>query len=96
MNDGSGNFSSVGIIHDYGDDNGGDIGLAWGVTSADFDGDADIDLLVAARVTDFFGHICFIQNMMIESNHSTIFEKTGPGKIIADINQIGYSRDLHL
>jgi hypothetical protein len=84
-NDGSGNFSSAGIIHDYGDDNG-DMGLAWGVTSADFDGDADIDLLVAARVTDFLGHVYFIQNMMTESNHSTIFEP-GPGKIIADITK---------
>ena len=63
-NDGSGNFSSAGIIHDYGDDNGGDIGLAWGVTSADFDGDGDIDLLVAARVRDSFGHIYYLQNMI--------------------------------
>lgn len=86
-NNGSGNFSSAGIIHDYGNDteDGGDA-LTWGVTSADFDMDGDLDLLVSARVRDFYGHIYFIQNMMTESNQTTVFEP-GPGEIIANITK---------
>lgn len=83
LNNGTANFTSAGIIYDYG--LSGVKGLTWGVTSADFDGDGDIDFLVAAKVRDYFGHIWFKQNMMVESNHSTVFEPD-PGIIIADIN----------
>ncbi|MCD4663914.1 MAG: VCBS repeat-containing protein [Bacteroidales bacterium] len=41
INDGHGNFSSSGIIHNYGS-------CSWGLASADFDGDDDIDFIVAA------------------------------------------------
>ncbi len=79
LNNGTGNFTSAGIIYDYGLQ-----GLTWGLTSADYDGDGDIDFLVTARVQDYYGHIWFKQNMMVESNQSIVFEQT-PGIIIADI-----------
>jgi len=78
LNDGNGNFTSNGIIHDWGI-------VSWGVTSADYDNDGDIDFLVAADLYQgaYKGSIYLIRNQMIESNYSIVFEP-GPGEIIED------------
>ena len=75
-NNGLGNFTSSGIIHDWGH-------LSWGVTSADFDNDGDIDFLVAADISDTSpgGYIYLKRNQFIESNFTTCFDP-GPGEII--------------
>ncbi len=78
LNNGSGNFTSSGIIDDWG-------GLSWGLTSADFDGDGDIDFLVAAEDWDL--HLSFIylkRNQLIESNYTIIFEP-GLGELISEL-----------
>jgi hypothetical protein len=75
VNDGTGNFTSAGIIHDWG-------WLSRGLASADFDNDGDIDLLVSAEPKDFEGHIYYKENQIIPLNLSTCFEP-GPGEIIA-------------
>lgn len=77
-NNGSGNFTSAGIIHDFGH-------TSWGVTSADYDGDGDIDFLVAAEteIGSDYGHVYLKRNKMVESNYSICFEP-GHGEIIFD------------
>ncbi len=78
LNNGLGNFTSNGIIHDWGI-------VSWGLTSADFDNDGDIDFLVSADPYQgaYKGPIYLKRNQMIESNYSIIFEP-GPGEIIED------------
>ncbi len=68
VNNGSGNFSSAGIIHNWG-------WLSWGVTSADFDNDGDIDFVVAADISlgANNGRLYLKKNQLIESNYSIIF-----------------------
>lgn len=76
LNNGSGNFTSAGVINDWGH-------ISWGVTSADYDNDGDIDFLVAAETDDGFdGFVYLKRNQMIESNFTICFEP-GPGQIIA-------------
>jgi hypothetical protein len=71
-NDGSGDFTSPGIIHDWG-------ACSWGLTSGDFDGDSDIDFLVSASYDDTNCAIYLIKNQIIESNGTTCF-KPGSGE----------------
>ena len=80
-NDGAANFTSVGIIHDFGH-------VSWGVSSADYDNDGDIDFLVAAEteIGSFSGHVYLKRNQWIESNFSYCFDP-GSGEIIADLPQ---------
>jgi hypothetical protein len=80
LNNGTGNFTSAGIIHDWGR-------CSWGLTSADYDNDGDVDFLVAAALnsTHEVGHIYLKRNQLIESNSSACFEP-GPGEIITNIN----------
>ena len=66
-NNGAGNFTSAGIIHDWGN-------CSWGLTPMDFDGDGDTDFLVAANFDETHGRIYFIRNQMMESNGSVCFE----------------------
>jgi len=47
FNDGSGVFSSAGIVYDFGS-------ISWGLTSADFNGDGYIDFIVTATDRDTF------------------------------------------
>lgn len=77
-NNGSGDFTSAGIIHDFGH-------CSWGVTSADYDNDGDIDFLVAAEYSEFLGHVYLKHNQMVESNFTLCFEP-GSGEIINDIS----------
>jgi hypothetical protein len=75
-NNGSGGFTSNGIIHDYGQ-------LSWGLTSGDFDLDGDTDIIVAAEYENEhgYGRICLKKNLLVESDGSTCFEE-GPGEDI--------------
>ena len=84
INSGAGNFSSAGIIHDWGF-------LSWGVTSADFDNDGDIDFLVAADTSmgAKLGRICLKKNQLIETNYSLVF---GPGEGEV-IGELGWQQD---
>ena len=79
VNDGSGNFSSNGIIYDFGS-------YSWGINSNDFDEDGDIDFIVSTCEKDNItrGHIYLISNQFVESNHSTCFLRE-PGRIIANV-----------
>jgi hypothetical protein len=79
-NDGAGNFTSEGIINDW--------GMISRVTPGDFDGDGDNDFCVAANSDDSNGRIYFIQNQMKESNGTTVFA-TGYGKAI-----LGFSSSI--
>jgi len=75
INNGTGNFTSAGILHDWGS-------LSWGLTSNDFDGDGDIDFLVASALqSGVEGYIYLIQNQWIESNHTVCFTE-GAGEIL--------------
>ncbi len=76
LNDGDANFTSAGIIHDWGN-------TSWGVTSADFDGDGDSDFLVAAEDVQAHGYIYQKLNQHIPLNLSGCFE-SGPGEIITE------------
>jgi len=87
LNNGTGNFTSAGIVHDFGH-------LSWGVTSADYDGDGDIDFLVAAGTDDdTHGYIYLKRNQIIPLNFSTCFEP-GPGEIIEDLSAESMSTSL--
>ena len=79
INDGLGNFSSNGILYDFGS-------YSWGINSNDFDEDGDIDFIVSACEKENItrGHIYLISNQFIESNHSTCFLPE-PGKSIANV-----------
>ncbi|UCF13282.1 MAG: VCBS repeat-containing protein [Thermoplasmatales archaeon] len=87
-NNGSGNFSSKGIIHDWGH-------VSWGLTADDFDGDSDIDFLVMADISDSMpgGYIYLKRNQFIESNFTTCFEP-GPGEIIMTSSHAGSLRSF--
>jgi hypothetical protein len=78
LNNGNTNFTSAGIIHDWGN-------ASWGLTSADFDGDGDSDFLVAAEDLEGYGHIYLKLNQRIPLNLSGCFESS-PGEIIGDIS----------
>ncbi|DAC71881.1 MAG TPA: hypothetical protein DSN98_08040 [Thermoplasmata archaeon] len=59
-NDGTGKFSTRGVVYDFGS-------FSWGLASADFDADGDIDVIVAAsQRPDFIGHIYLEYNQIIE------------------------------
>jgi len=79
-NDGSGGFTSDGIIHDYGQ-------LSWGITSGDYDNDGDIDLIIAAEYDndEGDGSIYLKNNLLIESGGNTCFDM-GPGADIVYIH----------
>jgi hypothetical protein len=74
LNDGTANFSSAGVLNDWGL-------CSWGLTSADFDGDGDIDFLVAAAINDIDGYLYLVRNQLIESNGTVVFEQ-GPDEVI--------------
>ena len=76
LNDGNANFTSAGIINDWGN-------ASWGITSADFDGDGDSDFLVAAEDVQAHGYIYQKLNQHIPLNLSGCFE-SGPGEIITE------------
>ena len=82
INNGSGNFTSAGIIHDFGS-------KSWGLTSADYDNDGDIDFIVSAHEKGNIsrGHLYLKKNQIIESNYSTCF-LSGYGKHIANVSFI--------
>jgi len=87
LNNGSGNFSSAGIIDDWG-------GLSWGLTSADFDGDGDIDFLVAVEAVGLqSGCIYLKRNQLIESNYTIIFEP-GLGELISELPMLQRTASL--
>lgn len=87
VNDGDGNFTSAGIIHDFGH-------ASWGLTSTDYDRDGDIDFLVAAETEEGsnYGHV-YVKENQVDSNVSTCFE-SGSGKIILDISNVPGSASL--
>jgi len=75
INNGTGNFSSPGIIYDWGC-------YSWGLTSNDFDNDGDYDFLIASALqSGEEGYIYLKRNQWIESNHTICFEP-GPGEIL--------------
>jgi len=78
LNDGSGNYTSAGIIDDWGM-------ASWGVAAADFDEDGDNDFVVAAQPTmGANGAIYLKHNQWIESNYTIMFE-SGLGEKIAEL-----------
>jgi len=86
LNNGTGNFTSSGVINDWGL-------CSWGLTSADYDNDGDIDFLVAAALNSNWGYVYLKRNQMIESNATTIFEP-GPGEIVTDIYNLPGTESL--
>ena len=90
MNNGSGNFTSDGVIHDFGF-------CSWGLASEDYDGDGDIDFLVASGISPvyFDGYVYLKRNMMVESNYSTCFEP-GSGEILFNISSATGSGSLQI
>jgi len=93
-NNGSGDFTSAGIIHDFGH-------CSWGVTSSDYDSDGDVDFLVAAETGphSYYGYVYLKRNKMVESNYSICFEP-GPGEIMinytetsASLTSLDYNKD---
>ena len=78
LNNGYANFTSAGIIHDWGN-------ASWGVASADFDGDGDSDFLVAAEDIQGHGYIYQKLNQHIPLNLSGCFD-SGPGEIISEVS----------
>jgi len=95
-NDGSGGFTSNGIIHDYGQ-------LSWGLTSGDFDCDGDTDIIVAAEYENErgYGRICLKRNRLVESNGLICFENGSGEDLIyihsgrgsCSLDAIDYDRD---
>jgi hypothetical protein len=57
-NNGNGNFTSIGIINDFGS-------CSWGLASADFNKDGDIDFLVAADFETPHGRIYLKHNLLV-------------------------------
>ncbi len=90
VNNGSGNFTSNGVIHDFGY-------CSWGLTSDDYDGDGDIDFLVASGIAPIYfdGHVYLKRNMMVESNYSTCFEP-GNGEILLNISSATGSGSIQI
>jgi hypothetical protein len=88
LNNGSGNFTSAGVIYDWGL-------CSWGVTSADYDNDGDMDFLVAAALnsTPDWGYVYLKRNQFLESNGTTIFEP-GSGEILTDIYNVPGTESL--
>ncbi len=78
VNNGKGNFTSQGVIHDFGS-------FSWGLASADFDGDGDGDFVVASTEKEdkTKGHIYLKYNQIMDSGNFICF-KSGSGEIIAD------------
>jgi hypothetical protein len=76
LNNGQGNFTTAGIIHDFGS-------LSWGLASADFDMDGDIDFIVAAteKSDTTIGHIFVKYNQLNDTNNDKCFNE-GPGENI--------------
>jgi len=74
LNNGTGTFTSAGLIHDYNQ-------LSWGLSSGDFDHDGDVDAIVAANIDSSSGYVYLKRNHYIESNGSTIFD-TGSGDVL--------------
>jgi hypothetical protein len=76
VNNGSGNFTSAGVIHDFGQ-------YSCGLTSADYDLDGDMDFFVAAAFNDHEGegYVYLKQNKVIESNASIVFDQ-GSGETL--------------
>ena len=81
-NDGSGNFTSAGVINDWG-------AGSWGLTSGDFDGDGKIDFLVAAGIdyNSTQGYIYLVRNQMNESTGVTCFPP-GAGEKLLSISAV--------
>ena len=77
LNHGNGSFSTQGIIHDFGS-------LSWGLASADFDIDSDVDFIVSATEKNdkTIGHI-FLKHNQIKDTDNFCF-RNGSGEIIAD------------
>lgn len=86
LNNGLGNFTSAGIINDWGL-------CSWGVTSADYDNDRDIDFLVAVALNSNWGYVYLKRNQLIESNATIIFE-LGSGEIVTDIYNVPGTESL--
>ncbi len=84
-NDGSGKFTSAGIIHDWGR-------LSWGITSADFDGDGDVDFLVSTEGNrmPYSSYIYLKLNRKMPNDLTPVFNK-GRGELIAYTNVLGGS-----
>jgi len=80
VNNGFGNFTSKGIIHDFGS-------KSWGITSADYDNDGDIDFIVSCHEKGSIenGHIYLKKNQIIDSNYSNCF-LSGCGVCIANVS----------
>jgi len=80
LNDGSGNFTSAGVIYDFGS-------LSWGLTSADVDGDNNIDFFVTAIDKENHGHVYLkknngLPNCFDNNEGDMILNFTSPGASI--------------
>lgn len=82
LNNGSWNFTSAGIIHDFGS-------VSWGLTSGDFDGDGYTDFLVAAQATKDIGYVYLKLNNKLPSCFDS-----GPGEIIAELHSVPRTASL--
>ena len=78
LNNGKGNFTTQGIIHDFGS-------LSWGLASADFDIDGDVDFIVAAteKSDTTIGYIFLKYNQINDTDGDKCFNE-GSGEIIAN------------